>query len=96
MKIRTLVRAGLLLSGSGLAACTEGSAPGPADTGSMAYPMPVNGSGTVVPASAVPPTTGGMAIQQPGSGTVVGAPTTTSTGSMSYPPTSGAVDRRAQ
>ena len=88
--------ASLGIIGANLGACSPSSPRGSPDTGSMAYPTPAPGSATAIPASSVPPTTGGMAIQQPGSGTVVGAPTETSTGSMSYPPPSGGVTRRAQ
>lgn len=58
----------------------------PRDTGSMAYPEPVPGSGTTRPAVASPDT-GSMAYPEavPGSGTnrrAVGSP---DTGSMAYP-----------
>jgi hypothetical protein len=77
----------------GVAACQSPNRP--TDTGSMALPPPAPGSGTTVSGSQVPPTTGGMAIQQPGSGMSRQAPTQTDTGSMSTPAPSGGVTRRS-
>ena len=57
----------------GVTACANTNKP--TDTGSMAYPAPVTGSGMSVPGRQVPVTTGGMAIQQPGSPMERQAPT---------------------
>jgi hypothetical protein len=88
--MKRLLILGFLL---GLAACQNPNRP--TDTGSMASPAPVSGSGSTVPGSQVPPTTGGMAIQQPGSGMLRKAPTQTDTGSMSTPAPSGGVTRQS-
>jgi hypothetical protein len=88
--MRRLLLIGFVL---GVAACENPNRP--TDTGSMMVPPPPPGSGATVPASQVPPTTGGMAIQQPGSGMSRQAPTGTDTGSMGTPAPSGGVTRRS-
>ena len=85
----------LLLLGFVLGLAAGQSTNRPTDTGSMTVPPPPPGSTTTVPGSQVPTTTGGMAIQQPGSPMVRRAPTQTDTGSMSVPAPSGGVTRPA-
>ena len=85
----------ILIAILALAACSGSSGNAP-DTGSMAYPPPVAGSGATVPGSAAPPLTGGMGYQQPGAGMTQSAPNGRDTGSMAYPTPSGGTTRQTQ
>ncbi len=78
----------------GVTACANTNKP--TDTGSMAYPAPVTGSGMSVPGRQVPVTTGGMAIQQPGSPMERQAPTERDTALMSGPAGSGGTTGRIE